>query len=197
MIDFSAVRAKQTTIYALVKDFSIEDLRALTNEMIDTMVDIIKECDDADVTFQPEDPEANDTFASNSEEVNMPWTLGHLLVHATASSEESAFLAAELARGVEPRPGRSRSEVYWETVTTIDQARHRLEESRRMRLASLELWPDKPYLENFQEITGWYLEIAGKMNAITRFVMGLMHDESHLEQMRDVVNQAQAAKVTN
>jgi hypothetical protein len=197
MIDFSAVRAKQTTIYALVKDFSVDDLRTLTNEMIDTMVDIIKASDNADVTFQPEDPIANDTFASNSEEVNMPWTLGHLVVHATASSEESAFLAAELARGVEPRPGRSRSEVYWETVTTIEQARHRLEESRRMRLASLDLWPDVPYLENFQEITGWYLEIAGKMNALTRFVMGLMHDESHLEQMRDVVRQAQAAKVTN
>lgn len=197
MIDFSAVRAKQTTLYALVKDFSVDDLRALTNEMIDTMGEIIKACEDADVTFQPEDPEANDTFASNSEEVNMPWTLGHLVVHATASSEESAFLAAELARGVEPRPGRSRSEVYWETVTTIEQARHRLEESRRMRLASLDLWPDRPYLENFQEISGWYLEIAGKMNALTRFVMGLMHDDSHLEQMRDVVRQAQAAKVTN
>lgn len=194
MIDFSVVRAKQTTIYALVKDFSVDDLRALTNEMIDTMLEIIKACEDVDVTFQPEDPRANDTFASNSEEVNLPWTLGHLVVHATASSEESAFLAAELARGVEPRPGRSRSEVHWETVTTIEQARHRLEESRRMRLASLELWPDTPYLENFQEITGWYLEIAGQMNALTRFVMGLMHDESHLEQMRDVVGQAQAAK---
>jgi hypothetical protein len=197
MIDFSAVRAKQTTVYELVKDFSVDDLRALTNEMIDTQLEIIKECDDAAVTFPPEDPAADDTFATNSEEVNMPWTLGHIVVHATASSEESAFLAAELARGVEPREGRSRSEVPWETVTTIAQVRHRLEESRRMRLASLELWPDAPYLDNFKEVSGWYLETVGKMNALSRFVMGFMHDESHLDQMRDVVQQAQSAKVTN
>ena len=195
MIDFTAVRAKQTTIFALVKDFSVEDLRTATNEMIDTMLEIIKDCDNADVTFQPEDPIANDTFASNHEEINLPWTLGHLVVHTTASSEESAFLAAELARGVEPRPGRSRSEVYWETVKTIEQARHRLEESRRMRLASLDMWPDAPYRENFQVISGGYLEVAGKMNALSRFVMGLMHDDSHLEQMRDVVRQAQTAKI--
>lgn len=195
MIDFSAVRAKQTTVYELVKAFTVEDLRALTNEMIDTMLEIIKACEDGDVTFQPEDPDANDTFASNSEEVNMPWTLGHIVVHATASSEESAYLAVELARGVEAREGRSRSEVYWETVTTMAQVRHRLEESRRMRLASLDLWPDDPYLDNFKEVSGWYLETVGKMNATTRFVMGLMHDDSHLNQLRDVVQQAEAAKV--
>jgi hypothetical protein len=197
MIDFSAVRAKQTTVYVLVKDFTVEDLRTLTNEMIDTMLDIIKECEDGDVTFQPEDPEANDTFASNSEEVNMPWTLGHLIVHATASSEESAFLAAELARGVAPREGRSRSEVYWETVTTMEQVRHRLKESRRMRLASLDLWPDNPYLDNVKEVTGWYLETVGTMNAVSRFVMGLMHDDSHLNQLRDVVQQAQRSRVVS
>lgn len=197
MIDFSAVRAKQTIVYELVKNFSVDDLRALTNEMIDTQLAIIEGCEDADVTFPPEDPAANDTFASNSEEVNLPWTLGHLVVHATASSEESAFLAAELARGVEPRPGRSRSEVYWETVTTMAQVRHRLEESRRMRLASLDMWPDTPYLDNFQEVAGWYLEIVGKMNAQSRFVMGLMHEDSHLEQLRDVVQQAKRQLIVN
>ena len=52
---------------------------------------------------------------------------------------------ADLARGVAFH-GRSRSEVPWETVTTIAQCRARLEESRRMRLASLDMWPDQPYL---------------------------------------------------
>ena len=70
-----------------------------------------------------------------------------MIVHTTASSEEAAFIAAELARGVEFH-GRSRSEVPWETVTTIEQCRHRLEESRRMRLATLQIWPDEPDLDN-------------------------------------------------
>jgi hypothetical protein len=44
-------------------------------------------------------------------ELALPWTLGHVIVHITASAEESAFLAAELARGVHRRTGRSRFEV--------------------------------------------------------------------------------------
>src|SRR5688500_18714785 len=153
MLDFSAVRAKQTTVYDLVKDFTRDDLRELTNQMIDTMSGIIEGCDDAAVTFRPDDPEAHDPEAVTEAEIGMPWTLGHIIVHVTASAEEAAFLAAELARGVPAREGRSRSEVYWETVTNMNQVRHRLEESRRMRLASLELWPDEPHLENFQPIS--------------------------------------------
>ncbi|HEU5086751.1 MAG TPA: DinB family protein, partial [Roseiflexaceae bacterium] len=132
----------------LAKHLGADDLRALTNEMIDTQLALIANATDADVVFEPSDPLANDTFASDDTEVNIPWTLGHLIVHVTASSEESAALAAELARGVPHRGGRSRSEVLWTTVSTIDQCRKRLEESRRMRLASLDMWPDKPDLEN-------------------------------------------------
>jgi hypothetical protein len=124
----------------------------------------------------------------------MPWTLGHIVVHVTASAEEASFLAAELARGVPYREGRSRAELYWEKVTRIGQCRERLEESRRMRLASLEMWPREPHLDNLQPVSGRYAETVGRMNATVRFVMGLRHDEAHLGHLRDVVRQAHSAR---
>lgn len=169
---------------------SIDDLRRWTTTMIDTQLALIAEATDADVVFQPDDPEANDTFAATEGEVNLPWSLGHLIVHVTASSEESAFLAAELARGV-PFHGRSRAEVPWQTVATVAQCRQRLEESRRMRLASLDLWPDSPDLENSYAPR----EGAPEYNAIRRFMGGLRHDNSHVEQIAEVMRQAKAARI--
>lgn len=168
---------------------TLDELRYWTNTMIDTQLDLIRECVDDDVTFEPVDPKANDPVAATQGEVHMPWTLGHVIVHVTASSEESAFLAAELARGVAFH-GRSRSEVPWQTVTTIDQCIRRLGESRRMRLASLDLWPDEPHLDNTYK--PW--EGAPPTNAIRRFTSGLRHDNSHLEQMKDIIQQAKAAR---
>ena len=110
---------------------------------VDKMLALIAECKDADVTFEPVDPEAHDPYAESAEEVELAWTLGHLIVHTTASAEESAALAAELARGVGFH-GRSRSEIPWQEVTTVAQCRERLAESRRMRLASLGMWPARP-----------------------------------------------------
>ena len=158
--------------------------------MIDAMFTLIAGCTDADVTFVPDDPEAEDTFASDPDEAHLAWTLGHVIVHATASSEEAAFLAAELARGVPVREGRSRYEVPWPTVTTIEQCRVRLEESRRMRTASLEMWPDPPHLANtFKSWSG-----DQSYNAIVRFVFGLRHDDSHLGQIAEIVRQARAVR---
>jgi hypothetical protein len=188
MLDFTPVREKRTTLAEFVAGLDHDDLRDLTNEMVDTMLGLIADCVDADVTFVPEDPEANDRWAA-TEEVKLAWTLGHVIVHTTASSEESAFLAAELARGV-PNHGRSRSEVHWQTVTTMAECRHRLEESRRMRLTSLALWPDEPHLDNVYE--PW--PGAAQMNAIGRFVAGLMHDDDHLGQIAGIVRQARAAR---
>src|SRR5687768_7318261 len=140
MLDFTPVRKKEITMNNLAEGLTLGDLRSLTNEMVDHVLNLIKDCTDADVTFEREDPVADDKAAATSAEVNMPWTLGHVIVHITASTEESAFLAAELARGVPHRGGRSRYETPWQTVTTIEQCRRRLEENRRMRLASLEVW---------------------------------------------------------
>jgi hypothetical protein len=148
MLDFTPVRNKELSIERLCAQLSVQDLRRLTDEMVDTMLALIGGCCDADVVFVPDDPEAEDTYASDPDETFLPWTLGHVIVHTTASSEESAFLAAELARGVPQREGRSRYEVPWQSMTTIEQCRQRLEESRRMRLASLDLWPAPPHLEN-------------------------------------------------
>jgi hypothetical protein len=167
----------------------VADLRQLTHEVVDTQLALLAECVDADVVFEPSDPEAEDSAAATLEEVNLAWTLGHLIVHATASSEESAALAAELARGVIFH-GRSRSEVLWTTVTTLAQCRARLEESRRMRLASLAMWPEAPHLDNEYRPS----ERAQPYNAVRRFVSGLSHDDGHLKQIAEVVRQAQAAQ---
>jgi hypothetical protein len=193
MIDFTPVREKATTLDQLCADLGVDDLRLLTNEMVDTIVGLITGCTDADVVFQPEDPEAEDTYASNPDEAQLAWTLGHVIVHTTASSEESAFLAAELARGVPYREGRSRHEVPWQSVTTIEQCRQRLEESRGMRLASLDMWPDPPHLDNlFPFWTG-----DSHYNAVVRFVVGLWHDDSHLGQIAEIVRQGRKQRTMN
>jgi len=185
LLNFQAVREKEISFNDLIAGLAKEDLVELTNEMIGTMLNLIQNCVDEDVTFVPKDPDAYDPFAIDEEDVDLPWTLGHVIVHTTASAEESAALASELARGVEFH-GRSRSEIPWETVTTIAACRQRLEESRRMRLASLEIWPDQPFLENTYE--PW--QGAPQVNAIGRFVYGLSHDDSHLEQIAEIVRQA-------
>ncbi len=189
MLDFSPVFKKEMTLAELTAALTPSDLAALTNEVIDTIQGLIADCVDQDVTFVPNDPNAHDTYAATEEEVDLAWTLGHLIVHTTASSEEGAFLAAELARGV-PEHGRSRSEVPWETVTTIEQCRHRLEESRRMRLATLQVWPDEPDLDNSVSFSF----IEGSVNALARFVFGLAHEQDHLDQIAEVVRQAKAAR---
>ena len=190
MLDFKAVRAKTKTYPELVAGLTVADLRDLTNEMIDHQLALIADCTDADVVFVPHDPDAHDAYAENPEEEDLAWTLGHLIVHVTASSEESAFLAAELARGVPYQDRRSRSEVHWTTITSIEQCRQRLEESRRMRLATLDLWPEQPYLENTYHSAYWKADF----NAFVRFVAGMSHDDSHLAQIEAVVAQAQAAR---
>ena len=190
MLDFEAVREKRLTMAELCAGLTVDDLRALTNEMVDTMQALIANCSDAEVVFQPSDPAADDPYASDTADVNVAWTLGHVIVHTTASAEESAFLAAELARGVENH-GRSRYETPWETVTTIAQCRARLEESRRMRLASLDLWPDEPHIDN--TYTPW--PSAGPIDCVRRFVLGLRHDNDHLEQIADIVQQACGVRV--
>jgi hypothetical protein len=190
MIDFAPVRAKAITLRQLVEHLSREDLRQQTNQMIAHMLELIAGCTDADVTLVPLDPEANDKFAINPAEVGLSWTLGHVVVHVTASAEESAYLAAELARGVPYRGGRSRYEVAWQSVTTIAECRDRLEESRRMRLASLDMWPNPPDLNNSYTRDSQ----SDPINAVMRFVMGLQHDDSHLEQIKKIVQQAQAAR---
>lgn len=188
MLDYGRVRRGEVTLAELVAGLTAGDLRQLTNEMIDGQLALIAGCDDSAVTFEPQDPAANDRYAATAEETALAWTLGHVIVHVTASSEESAFLAAEMARGV-LREGRSRYETPWPTVTTMAQCRARLEESRRLRLATLDVWPAAPHLD----VTFTNPRTGTTLNAVSRFVAGLMHDAGHLEQVTDIVGQWRAA----
>jgi len=184
MLDFDPVRSKEITLNDLAAELTRADLINLTSEMVDTELKLIENCADRDVVFVPDDPLADDQFAENPEDVTLAWTLGHVIVHVTASSEEAAAVAAELARGVKYH-GRSRYETPWQTVITINQCRERLEESRRIRLASLEMWPEQPHLDNhYRSRPG-----APVMNTISRFIYGLQHDDDHLEQIRKIVAQ--------
>ena len=188
MLDFTPVKNKTLTLSDIARDLTKTDLRNLTNEMIDTMLSIISDATDEDVVLVPQDPNADDPFGI-PEERNLVWTLGHVAVHTTASSEESAALALTLARGLIPE-GRSRYEVPWRSVQTIDQVRHRFEESRRMRLAMLDAWPDEPHLEVVYSVSPRF----GPFNATARFLMGLYHDDDHLGQLREIMRQVREAR---
>ena len=188
VIDFSGVRDYTQTIQELAASLTKADLRAAMDALTDDVLGRIADCTDADITFEPVDPIANDTYAADSSEVALSWTLGHVVVHLTASAEEAAFIAAELARGV-AREGRSRYETPWPTLTTIEGARSRLEASRRMIHATLAVWPDPPNLT--VTVSG----TTGPRNAIARFLGGLSHADSHREQISEILRQAHAAGV--
>ena len=189
MIDFGPLRRKEASLQDLAAGLSPDDLARLTREMCEAQLSAIEDATDEDVVMVPDDPEANDTFAAQAEDVGLSWTLGHVVVHTTASSEESAALALTLARGL-PVEGRSRYEVPWEQARTAAFIRHRIEESLRMRLAMLAAWPDRPDLDNF------YAPYEGRppMNAMGRFIGGLAHDDSHLAQMLKIMDQARTRR---
>ena len=184
MLNFQPVREKKITIQELVRGLTKDDLRRELNEMYDEVSRLISECSDAEVTFEPVDEHAADPYAVDGEET-IAWTLGHVIVHLTASMEEAAAIASELARGVTYH-GRSRSEVPWREANTIEFCRARLVESRRMCLASLEMWPDVPHMENTYSPS----EGAVPHTAVSRFASGLRHASDHLGQIAEVVRQA-------
>ena len=189
MLNFQAALDNDNDFEALITGLNREDLRDLTNEMVDTILSMITDCVDAEVIFEPSDPEADDPYAATPEEVDISWNLGHVIVHITASAEESAAIASELARGVEYH-GRSRYEVPWQQMITIEGCRQRLEESRKMRIGSIRLWPEKPHLGNVYQ--AW--AEGPTVNAVGNFVLGLMHDDSHLGQIEEIVRQALGAR---
>ncbi|HEY4913280.1 MAG TPA: DinB family protein [Candidatus Dormibacteraeota bacterium] len=183
------MRRKEKSLQDLATGLSRDNLGRLTREMVAAQLSTIEDATDEDVVMVPDDPDANDTYAADAEDVGLSWTLGHVVVHTTASSEESAALALVLARGL-PVVGRSRYEVPWEEARSVEFIRNRLDESLRMRLALLAAWPDEPRLDNF------YAPYEGRppMNAVGRFIGGLAHDDSHLEQMRKIMVQARSRR---
>jgi hypothetical protein len=188
MLDLDTIRQSYSTksFGKAVAHLTKGDLYQLTHELVNTQLAIIADATDADVVFVPNDPKANDEFGK-PEDKFISWTAAHIVVHTTASSEESASLALSLARGVAVE-GRSRYETEWTTVHSVGQCRERLEESRRMRVAMLDAWPTTPNLEMVYKTN-----YAGDMNAIARFVSGLSHEQGHLKQLAEAIRQAKAA----
>lgn len=178
MLDFTPLRQGKRSLVDIAQPLTKANLYTLTDEMIDTELDIIADVNDQDVIFVPTDPDAQD----------IPWTLAHVIAHATATSEETAAQASTLARSV-PITGRSRYEVPWETLRTAAQLQRRLQESRRMRHAFLNAWPDEPNLALI-----WELPNLGTLNAIGSFILGLSHEDRHLEQLREIMRQSYATR---
>lgn len=193
-IDFSPVRRSEMKLIDLAAPYSIDDLRAASNSSVDLLLDMIKDLDDVDVMFDPEDPEANDPYAVKGEE-EIGWSVAHLIAHVTASSEEGAAFSSLLARGIAAKE-RPRYETPWRAVMSKTHCVQRLEESRRIRLAYLDTWPDEPFLDVYRDVSERFTEHFGPMNAPTAFLFGLMHEVGHYDQIREVVRQALEAKRT-
>jgi len=194
MIDFSPMRDGDLTYmeYATRESIGPDELRQLSDESIDFLLSQLDGLGDEDIVFDPEDPNADDPFAVEGEE-EIGWNFGHLIAHVTASSEEGAALSSLLARGV-PASERPRYETPWRDITTVAQVRQRLDESRRMRNAYLETWPDAPLLSVCRDVSERFTARFGEMNAPAAFLFGLSHEVGHYEQIEDVKRQALAAR---
>jgi len=194
MIDFSPMRDGELTYldYAARENIGTGELRQLSDESIDFLLELLDGLSDADIVFDPEDPDADDPFAVEGEE-EIGWNFGHLIAHVTASSEEGAALSSLLARGV-PASERPRYETPWRDIKTVAQVRQRLEESRRMRNAYLETWPDAPLLDVCRVVSERFSARFGEMNAPAAFLFGLSHEVGHYEQIEEVKRQALAAR---
>lgn len=194
MIDFSPIGDGQLSCleYAQQENITAADLKTYSDESIDFLLSLTEGLTDADIVFQPEDPEAHDPFAVEGEE-GIGWSFGHLIAHVTASSEEGAAFSSLLARGVAAAE-RPRYETPWRNITTAAQVRQRLEESRRMRKAYLQTWPDVPFLDVYRVMSERFIERFGNMNAPAVFLFGLWHEVGHYDQIKDARQQALTAR---
>jgi len=193
-LDFTLVRENQIKLADFAKTVTLNDLRELANAQIDTILGIIADLDDADITFDPLDPLADDPYATEGEE-KIGWSIAHLVVHVTASSEEWITFGSILARGIPyPKEPRLRYETDWKSVTTKAQCVQRLEESRRIRLGYLDTFPDVPFLDVTREMSENFLTKFGECNAMVAIFLGLMHEDGHFAQFHDVHDQAVATK---
>ncbi len=98
-IDFAAIRAGKSNVQDVADAFTLDDLRQAVEFSIHTMLMHIASCTDADVSFMSLDPEANEELRDANGE-RLGWNLSHVIVHATATGEASAFAALDLARGI-------------------------------------------------------------------------------------------------
>lgn len=175
--NLEAFRAGQLSYADMTGKISYADLHQITDELFETINAIVADATDAAVVFEPKD-----SALTNEDEHG--WTLGHVIVHFTASLEETAALSSTLARGIAVE-GRSRYETPWETIKTAQQVQERLKESYRMCRAFLEAWPTTPHLD----LTVVRIPRFGPMNAIGLYILGTMHGIAHLDQLREIMQQ--------
>lgn len=194
MIDFSPMRDGDVKYIEFTEKENItpQDLKKYTDESIDYLLSLVEGLTDADIVFDPADPEANDPYAVEGEE-NIGWNFAHLIAHVTASSEEGAAFSSLLARGF-PAKERPRYETPWRDITTVVQVKQRLEESRRIRHAYLNTWPDTPHLDVYREVSERFVAKFGQLNAPAAFLFGLSHEVGHYDQIKDVREQALKAR---
>ena len=179
-LDVGAARDGKRSLIEQTAGLDPAELRPLTTEIYDRVEEIVAGAPDAAVGFVPDDPEADPGEGPG-------WTLGHVVVHLTAGLEENAAQGCTLARGAEIT-GRPRYETPWEEIATAAQVGQRLAESRRMALAFLAAWPDRPHLDAVHEHRAF-----GPMNAVAYHGLGLNHAKSHIDQLAEIVRQAAAA----
>ena len=193
-VDFSPVTDGGMKLQDFARQFTRADLRRASDDSLNHIRAFIAGLSDAQVTLDPVDENAHDPYAVAGEE-KIGWSLAHLVAHVTASSEEGAAYSSLLARGV-PAEERPRYETPWRDLQTVDQCLQRIEESRRIRNAYLDTWPDEPHLDVnrvFPQPMGERFRARfGDMNASATFLFGLMHEVGHYEQFRDVREQALA-----
>ena len=191
MRDFTAVNTYAVPMDRLVGEWNPTpaELGRLTDASIDRFLALLGGAMDEEIVFVPDDPDAADAASADPADRGLAWTVAHNVVHATASGEEYAAVAAELARGVDFH-GRPRFETPWQAVTTVEGCQCRLEESRRMRQASLLMWPDEPDLR--RGYAPW--RQSGWVNAQGIFVWGLAHDQSHHAQVERILGQARMSR---
>ncbi len=170
----------EATLDDAVAGVDYKDFAGLVDQFYDTIEEIIIKADDTAAVFVPEDP-----ALQNAEESG--WTLGHVIVHLTAGLEEASVTAALLASGVTIE-GRLRYETPWETIQSAQQVRQRLVESRRMVQSYLKAWPDAPHFTNTQQP----IPRLAPINCLGRLMLGLMHTKSHLDQLREIMRQAES-----
>lgn len=186
-LDLKPIIAKEMTIAQATAHLGPAETHRLVEETLDTLEAALTGITDADVVFEPNDPNASDPDAKAGEET-IGWTLGHVVVHVTASLEESTALGSTLARGVEVT-GRSRYETPWETVTTVAHVRQRLAESRRICRGFLSTWPDQPDTNLLDTSSPFF----GEMNAVARTLTGCYHATMHFGQVAEILRQSRAS----
>ncbi len=176
-IDLDAVYAGQISYADMIRDVQHADLYRMTDELFDTLTQILSKATDAAVLFVPRDPAASDDSEQG-------WALSQIVAHLTATLEEAAATTAMFARGVQVEE-RLRFEASWQKLSTLAMVQARLQESQRICRAFLDAWPDAPHLN----VTRTLIPLFGPLDAVGLYILGIAHGQGHLDQLRETVQQ--------